>query len=144
MLRSHFYNNPNNYELIEHIYGKLKGYDFSYTSKSGTNERGARCFWFERVETPNGHVMDLNTLKIEFVNNSLIISDSKVSYKYDVDEHCIIYLNGENLHIAQKILTEDEIKYSQQKLYDDMKSLRKRHERDMLSSYEFSKEYHVR
>ena len=142
--KSHFYNNPNNYSLIEHIYGKLKGYDFSRTSKQCFNERGYRYFCFETVETPNGHEMDLDSLKIEFINDSLVISDQEVSYKYEVDEHCLIYLNEEMLNIGQKILTEDEIRISQQLLYDDLKSYRLRHQSAEIGSIEFSKTFHVR
>ena len=143
-LKTHFYNNPNNYALIEHIYGKIKGYDFSNTMKEYFNEKGYRYFRFEEVNTPNGYVMDLDTLRIEFINNSLIISEQNVSYKYEVDEHCLIYLNGANLHIAEKILTEDEIRNSQQQLYDDLKSYRLRRQSAEIGSIEFAKTFHVR
>lgn len=144
LFKSHFYNNPNNYVLIEHVYGKLKGYDFSQTSKQCFNERGYRYFCFETVETPNGHEMDLDSLKIEFINDSLVISDQEVSYKYEVDEHCLIYLNEEELNIGQKILTEEEIRRSERQLYDNLKSYREEHERNMRSSLEFAKSYYVK
>lgn len=144
LFKSHFYNNPNNYVLIEHVYGKLKGYDFSQSIKEYFNGRGSHCFRFEMVETPNGYVMDLDTLKIEFINNSLLITDQEVSYKYEVDEHCLIYLNGEKLNIGQKILTEEEIRRSERQLYDNLKSYREEHERNMHSSLEFAKSYYVK
>jgi len=80
----------------------------------------------------------------KFINNSLLITDQEVSYKYEVDEHCLIYLNGEKLNIGQKILTEEEIRRSERQLYDNLKSYREEHERNMRSSLEFAKSYYVK
>ena len=126
---SHLYNNPNNYSLIEHIYGKLYGYDFSYVGEK---------------RKPNGHIMDLENVKFEFIDNILTLNDGSVSLKYEVDEHCIIYLNGEDLKIASRILTDDEVKKSMKRLLDEMESYRNRRESAFIGSNEFAKSYYVK
>lgn len=88
--------------------------------------------------------MDLENVKFEFIDNILTLNDGSVSLKYEVDEHCIIYLNGEDLKIANKILTDDEVKKSMERLHDEMESYRNRSNSAFIGSNEFAKSYYVK
>lgn len=142
-LTSNFYNNPNKYSFVDHIYCLLKGYKLSYTSSHGYNERGHIYFYFERIEEPTGYIINLDTVKIEFSDNSLMIIDPAVTYKYEIDEHCKFYLNGEYA-AGQHVPTEKEIMESRQQLHNNLKSHRLRREKNMIDSIEFSKTFNVK
>jgi len=141
--KSNIFNNPNRHDLIEHIYGQIKGYDFSNKIEESLNRQNKRCLKIVGCKKPNGHEMDLDTLKIYFVNKGLILKDKDAIYKYEIDEHCLIYLNGKYV-IGQQIPTEEEIRKSRQQLHDDIKSSMARAHRDTIDSMEFAKSYYVK
>lgn len=141
-MNSHLYNNPNKYSLIEHIYGQLYGYDFYYAFTWGDKKR--KEIMLAEMKDQNWHIMDLENVKFKFKNNILTINDGSISLKYEIDEHCIIYMNGEDLNISRKVLTKEEIKRSREEFHQNMESYRNRTERALIDSNEFAKDYYVK
>lgn len=141
-MNSPLYNNPNNYSLIEHIYGKLYGYDFYY-ALIWTNKKRKEIMIAEKKDQ-NGHIMDLENVKFIFANNTLTLSDGSISLKYKVDKHCIIYMNGKDLNISNRVLTEDEKKRARKEFHENLESYRNRTETALIKSKELAKSCHVK
>ena len=107
-LSSNLYISENRSYLIESIYGKLHGYDIVYNMCNKTIN-GETYYEVQCIKKENGHKMDLDKVNVVWDNNILIISDSEVSYKYEVNERGIISVNGECLPFQVECLTNAEI-----------------------------------
>ena len=99
--KSRILNNPNTDELIEHLYNKINGIDYYKEYNEDDTIR--------KIYIPNNNKMDINNLKVVLTNDSLLISDTKDLYIYEIDSHYLIYLDGRPLTICKKIYSESEI-----------------------------------
>lgn len=91
--------------MLEHIQGQIDGYDLSLIDIWDNN--GVR-FNVEKRKPIDNHI-DINNMKCNLDNNSLIIRSGDSIYEYHKDEHCLIYLNGEVVATHKKVMTEDEL-----------------------------------
>lgn len=135
---------PNIHDLIESMYGKIMGYDFSYKTEKFETRNGRFGLKIVENKQENNNPMNLEKVKIIYKNNSLTILDDKTVYNYEIDEHYLIYLNKEKLPLGSYIFTDEEIRKNRQYLFDNMQSYKKRHDEDMIASMEFAKKYYVK
>ena len=141
-MNSSFFNNPNLNIMLEHIQGKIDGYDLLLNNIA--NEDSSISFNV-RTRRLNGNPIDISKMFCTFVNGTLIIESDRVRYEYNEDEHCLIYLNGEViLNGLKKVLTKQEIMEDQIILEKDMKLARLRREKNEWKSHEDAEKFWVK
>ena len=91
----------------------------------------------ERIS--NNHPLDLNNVIILYENGVLTIKDDEVSYDFYVDEHQIVYVNGENVLCLAPIPTNEDENRMIRDLMENMRADRLNHERVMRKSLEYAK-----
>lgn len=141
-MNSSLFNNPNLNIMLEHIQGKIDGYDLLLNNIA--NEDSSISF---NVQTriPNGNPIDISKMSCTFANDTLIIESDGVRYEYNEDEHCLIYLNGELVsNVLKKVLTSQEIMEDQMVLKKDMELARLRREKNEWKSLEAAEKFWVK
>lgn len=88
------------------VQDKIDGFDY--------DEKGQRL--------NNCKPMDINNMTVEYKDNALIISDGINQYDVSVDEHQIIYVNGEKVFDLSNISTNEEVRKMLQDLFDNLRS----------------------
>lgn len=91
----------------------------------------------ERV--PDNHPMDLNNVTFEYKEGVLTMTDGIVTYYFYVDEHQIVYVNGENVLDLTPVPTKEDENRMIRDLMDNMRADRLNHERRMQKSLEYAK-----
>ena len=119
---SNFYKSENRKYLIENIYGKLNGYDFTYNVYSKIIN-GISCYEIGKMQKDNSHKLDLDKVNVTLDNNILVISDSNVSYKYEVNEDGSILINGECLLFQMDVFINDKIRKYMKRIYNEFQSM---------------------
>ena len=90
----------------------------------------------------SGHVMNLSEVQISYKDGVLTISDGSVSHEFYVDEHQIIYVNGENVLNLAPVPTKEEENQMIRDLMKDMESDRIQHERKVERTMKFARDYY--
>ena len=88
------------------VQDKIDGFDY--------DEKGQRL--------NNCKPMDINNMSVEYKDNTLRISDGINQYDVSVDEHQIIYVNGEKVFNLSNISTNEEERKMLQDLFDNLRS----------------------
>ncbi len=94
----------------------------------------------QRIQS--GHPMKLEEVQISYKDGILTICDESVSHEFYVDEHQIIYVNGENVLNLVPVPTKEEENQMIRDLMKDMEMDRIQHERRMERSMKFAKEFY--
>ncbi len=94
----------------------------------------------ERIQS--GHVMNLSEVQTSYKDGVLTISDGSVSHEFYVDEHQIIYVNGENVLNLAPVPTKEEENQMIRDLMKDMESDRIQHERKVERTMKFARDYY--
>jgi hypothetical protein len=94
----------------------------------------------ERIQS--GHVMNLSEVQTSYKDGILTISDGTVSHEFYVDEHQIIYVNGENVLNLVPVPTKEEENRMIRDLMNDMEQDKIQHDRKMERAMNFAKNYY--
>ena len=104
--------------LLGCVQDKIDGFDY--------DEDGARV--------PNGRRMNVKTMTVEYKNGVLRITDGVYTSEFRVDEHQLIFVNGEQPFKLTQVPTEEENFQMVSDLIEDMISDRISHDRKMEKS----------
>ncbi len=129
--KSSLNNEYNTNLLLNHIQGKIDGYDLDLTVWVDEVTLASAVNVPKRI--PNYHSLDVNRMLCTLENDTLIIEVDGERYEYKQDEHYLIYLNGEVILTDEEIPTDEEI----------MESVKNDHERlhKNLEDSRLSREY---
>lgn len=116
--KSLLYKSGNFLDLVLDLHGRIYGY-----------MKGARG------------PMNFTTLTAKLNNDDLIISDSNKTYKYTVDEHSLIYVNGKEIPNQWPFMSDKEIQDLMQELHDEAKQFGKRVRKLRIESEIASKDF---
>lgn len=97
----------------------------------------------EECRIPNNKKMDFENISISFSDNMIIISDVDNTYEFSIDEHQIIYLNGEQVFKLHKLPTKEDERRMLEDLHENMKADRLNHDRAMQKSLEYAGKFWV-
>lgn len=133
--KSSLFNEYSTSLMLDHIQGKIDGYDLHLTYWMDEETLVSAINIPERV--PNSHPFDINRMTCSLENDTLIIEIEGERYEYKQDEHYLIYLNGEVILTEEKVLTDEEI---MENVIKDQKRFHKNLEDSRLSrEYAFQK-----
>ena len=139
---SRLYNNPNFGCLADDINGKINGYRLELRGPKNKNKDGIPSFGpYRKVKIPVDYKMDLESLRCELMDDTLVISDNNKRYVYEIDEHSIITVNGKHVPFVISIFTAEDINNSRSDLYNRNKSYRRRNESALRKSYNVGKDF---
>ena len=139
-ISSKLYNNVNFSCLADDIKGKIFGYRLELRGPKNTH--GIPSFGpYRKVKIPVDYMMDLDSLRCELKDETLILSDKNKRYVYEIDEHSIITVNGKHVPFVISVFTAEEINDSRADLYNRNKSYRRRNESSLKRSYDLGKDF---
>ena len=111
------------------VQDKIDGFDY-YDSEG------------ERI--PNHKKMDANNMTVEYQDGILRISDGTTTNEFMVDEHQLIYVNGEEVFELSKIPTNEEYRRMEEDFHESMQADRLRSDRAAQKSIEAAKTFWVK
>ena len=116
--------------LLGCVQDKIDGFDY--------DDEGARI--------PNNKNMNIKNMTISYEGDVLKISDGNNTYKFKVDEHQLIYVNGENVFESSlnPIKTSEEERQALEDFHRDMQADRLNHDRAMQKSLEAASKFWVK
>lgn len=92
--------------MLDHIQGKIDGYDLYLTGEKVDPHFLSNLFY---VRKSNGNPLDVNNLSCKFKDNKLILESNGERFEYSKDEHCLIYLNDKVIIRNDGIPTPEEM-----------------------------------
>ena len=113
--------------LLGCIQDKIDGFDY--------NANGLRV--------RNHKKMNINSLKIGYQDDTLVIEDENNKYEFKVDEHQLIYVDGKKVFDLSEIPTWEENNEDLEEFIEDMREDRLTHERRMQKSLEAARTWRV-
>ena len=130
--------------MLEHIQGKIDGYDLFLTI-SEHEDGGIEINVRERK--PNGHPFDKNRMLCTLANDVFIIEIDGVRYEYKQNEDYLVYSNGETEEVideVEKEVSKEDLIKAERDLHADMEANRKSREYSAQKSLERGAKYWVK
>ena len=93
---------------------------------------------------PNNKKMDVKNMTVSYEGDVLKISDGNTTYDFKIDEHELIYVNGEQVFTLTEISTPEEIQRDLQAFHNNLEAARRDSDYAMQKSLEDASKFWVK